>query len=330
MNRQMPHIIPAICAIALFLGFLIGLNLYAKSMEYRYVNVLAPWLVPQTKTGIALQRAAFQKRDLLVVYGSSEMRAPDTDYRAFLFFKSYPTGFMVMDIAKGGTTSLISAQSLAAVGSGLNGKKVVISFTPAMFLEPKANTIYYAGNFSHLHADELVFSLSLSMRLKQLLARRMLDYPATLERTPLLKYELDNLSSGSPLNRLMYYAAWPLGELEVTALELQDHAAVLEFLWSHSEEVRVNPVHQPAVIDWAKEINNARQEQIAHSMNNSLGIETDRWGNYERLLSRPRQPGSMDKEFIYNFRRSIEWTDFDLMLQVLKELGQSPYFWAGL
>jgi D-alanine transfer protein len=323
MNRQTPHLIPAIIAIALFLGFLVGFNFYAKSMEDRYVRALAPWHVPQANVGTALQCAAFQKSDLLVIYGSSEMRIPDTDYRADVFFKTYPTGFAVMDIAEGGVTSLIFAQSLAAIGPDLNEKKVVISFTPAMFLEPEASTDYYAGNFSHLHADELVFSPRLSMGLKRSLAKRMLNYSTTLDRRPLLKYELDNLGNNLLFYRLMYYAAWPLGELEIAALKLQDHAAVLDSLQSYSE-IKVNPVRQPATIDWAKEINNARHEQINHSMNNSFGVEEDRWAKYKEILSRPREPGSRDDYFINSLRSSAEWTDFSLMLRVLKELGAKP------
>jgi D-alanine transfer protein len=227
-----------------------------------------------------------------------------------------------MDTARAGVTSLNIAQSLATIGPDLSGKKIVISFTPSMFESPGVGVLAYSDNFSPLHAEELVFSPTLSIKLKQLIADRMLAYPTTLEQAPLLRFELGNLAHGSPLFLAMYYAAWPLGELETTALQLQDHAAVLDYLGLHKNLPL--PVRRASSIGWAQEVKAAQVEQISVSANNPYGVDAEHWPYYEKMFDRDPRPGSLDWKFINALHDSAEWTDFDLMLQVLKELGAKP------
>lgn len=322
MNRQTPHLVPAFGAIALLICFLVGFNYFSAEMEKYFVPAVAPKLPYLANAGLALQLAAFQNPDMLVVYGSSEMHNPKSSYRAIEFFQTYPTGFAVMDIARGGVTSLNMAQNLAALGPTLNGKKVVISFTPSMFLQPEVAALSYDDNFSPLHAEGFVFNLSLSVRLKQWIAERMLAYPETLDKTPLLKFEMENLVNNSPFSLAMYYAAWPLGEMETTALQLEDHATALGYFWSRGK--LPEPVRRAATINWAKETETAQAAEIAFSSSNSYGVDPNHWPYYEEILSHDTPPGSRDWRFLNRLRNSVEWTDFDLMLQVLKELGAKP------
>jgi D-alanine transfer protein len=323
MNRQMPHLLPAFGAVLLAVGFLAGFSLFAQNTEDHYVHDLVTRLAMEKNTGIALQNAAFRQPDLLVVYGSSEMRdPPNTRYRATEFFKSYPTGFTVMDIARPGITSLIIAQNLAADGADLNGKKVVVSFTPSMFEFSEVGLTDYMSNFSQLHADELVFDAPLSTQLKSAIAKRMLAYPVTLEHAPLLRFALHELAVDTPISLAMVRAIWPLGEMEIAALKLEDHASLLNYLWTRKYIPR--PVRQPAAIDWAKEVENAQTDQLAHTPSNSFGMDFSRWRAYEHLFNLKVRPGSQDKEFLDKLQQSTEWTDFELMLQVLRELGAKP------
>jgi len=156
MNPKAPHLVPAACAIALVIGLLFGFNNYAQITEYRSIHALALELPPQTNLGIALQRAAFQYPDLLIVYGSSEMSDPAPKYGAVEFFQSHAAGFTVVDVANPGVTSLFIALNLAADGTDLGGKPVVISFTPSMFEYPEVGNLPYSNNFSQLHAEEFV------------------------------------------------------------------------------------------------------------------------------------------------------------------------------
>ena len=146
------------------------------------VNTLAPRGLKQGFIGSVLQEAAFGQSDLLPVYGTSEIYNEIDENSANQFFQTYPTGFTVFEVASGGVASLEIAQNLAALGPVLKGKKVVISFTPSMFTIPEVDLKAYAGDFSRLHANEMVFSPFISFGLKQRTAARMLDYPDTFGR----------------------------------------------------------------------------------------------------------------------------------------------------
>jgi D-alanine transfer protein len=75
-----------------------------KFLERRYIHALAPLSFAHKNQGIALQKLAFRQPDLLPIYGSSELIKPSSK-KAAEFFRSYPTGFTVFPVGKGGATS---------------------------------------------------------------------------------------------------------------------------------------------------------------------------------------------------------------------------------
>ncbi len=320
--KQRIHLDAAIIAFIIVILALIGFDMYARSLEQRYVNALAPLDLTQTINGIAVQRAALYQSDLLPVYGSSEITMIDTQYEAEKFFATYPTSFTVFQVANLGAASLTMAQDLAALGPDLRGKKIVISFSPATFTMSELPQDYYAGNFSPLHAYEMIFSPYLSSALKSDAAKRMLDFPATLQNDSFLDFAIIQLTSTSRANRTLYDLSWPLGELQIMTMRLQDHANVISYLYSHP----VNPDVQkiPQKIDWSADFSAALAEQKQHTLNNPLGIEDDRWWFYQHVLTNPVPAGSEDTRFINRVEHHLEWTDLDILLHVLQELGAQP------
>jgi len=320
--RSTPHLYSGIISLVIFIAAGIGFDVHARSLEQRTVNALAPLDLDQTINGIALQRAALYQSDLLPVYGSSEITMIDTPYDAEQFFATYPTGFTVFDVANLGAASLSMAQDLAALGPDLRGKKIVISFSPATFTMSKLPPDYYAGNFSSLHAYEMIFSPYLSTALKIEAAKRMLAFPDTLKDDPFLHFAMLQMTRTSRANRIFYYLAWPLGEAEILTMRLQDHAEVLSYLWSHPVNVNIKKI--PQKIDWSAAFASALDEQKQHTLSNSLGIEDDRWWWYQHVVTDPIPAGSEDKNFINRVEGHPEWTDLNILLRVLQELGAQP------
>jgi len=320
--KQRIHLDAAIIAFIIVIMALIGFDIYARSLEQRYVNALAPLDLTQTINGIAVQRAALYQSDLLPVYGSSEITMIDTQYEAEKFFATYPTGFTVFQVANLGAASLTMAQDLAALGPDLRGKKIVISFSPATFTMSELPQEYYAGNFSPLHAYEMIFSPYLSSALKSDAAKRMLDFPVTLQNDSFLDFAIIQLTSTSRANRILYDLSWPLGELQIMTMRLEDHANVISYLYLHP----VNPDVQkiPQKVDWSADFSAALAEQKQHTLNNPLGIEDDRWWFYQHVLTNPAPAGSEDTRFISRVEHHLEWTDLDILLHVLQELGAQP------
>lgn len=297
---------------------------YAHSVEQKYIHALANLRIPQSDLGCALQQIALEQPDLLMIYGSSEMLGGSSPYVAPLFFQNYPTGFNIYTVARPGDTSLDIAEDLAAIGPELRGKKIVFSFTPTMFNEEAVSPAAYAGNFSLLHAEALIFNLSLSYSTKQLAAQRMNEYPHTLNADPILQFAVQQLicpcSYGSPL----YVLTIPLGQINTWIIRLQDHWEVLNYIWRHPQ---LNPTvtRKPAQINWASEIRQSIRVDKTYSTNNPYGIENSAWTTtYSKILAQRRKFGSNNTQFIWNLDHSTEWTDFELALQVLTELRAKP------
>jgi D-alanine transfer protein len=321
MKRQ--HLVSVLFALLLVAGALAGGLVYARQQEARYIHVMATQVIDQMTIGEAWQRAAFQQPDLLVIYGSSELLKETGPYQALKFFHTYPTGFDTVEIARGGINSLNLAQDLAAVGPDLRGKKVVISFTPTMFITTMTGEGSYDGNFSQIHADEFIFNTQLNWELKQTAAKRMVQYPKTLLKDPILQFALERLIKGTALDRFMYYVDLPLGKLEIEVERLQDHWEVLNYIWTHPH---MNPImpHQPASIDWKDLAVKAEEAYKQESNNNSYGIINHIWTDKLSAIVARGSTKSSEKTFLRDMQISQEWVDLDILIKTLVELGAEP------
>jgi D-alanine transfer protein len=227
-------------------------------------------------------------------------------------------------VAEGGAASLDIAQDLAAIGPELRGKKVVFSFTPSMFEVDEVTPPAYAADFSFLHADAMIFSSSLSLKTKQIAAGRMNDYPDTLNDDPILQFAVQQLACKCWYGSYLYDLTWPLGQADIWIIRLQDHWEVLNYVWRHPN-LNSQVIRKPEQIDWSKQIAQAVIIQRTHSDNNPYRIENDIWKEiFAKKLALPKEPGSADLGFIQILNDTKEWTDFDLVLQVLKEMGAQP------
>jgi D-alanine transfer protein len=301
------HIAAASIALGIVAFLSLALVIAGDHLERRYVHVLAPTLFPEKNQGIALQRIAFGQSDLLPFYGSSEIVKPAPN-KAADFFRIYPTGFNVFTVGKAGATSLILLQKLSAMGSDLRGKKVVISISPTWFFHQNIPATYYDGNFSLLQAGELIYSRHLSFDLKRDVARRMLEYPKTVEKSVLLAFTLRQLASDSPMNRLMYYGTVPFGLLENGILRMQDHCEMLYYICKEWWQLRAHVRHVPQTIDWNRLFADAAAQVRAHN-------DSD---------PEPIGPENGAELFVTGEQNSQEWVDFELLLRGLNELGARP------
>jgi D-alanine transfer protein len=319
-----PHHLAAVCfALLLVAGMFSGGLIYANRQESRYIHTMASQITDEMTIGEAWQRAAFHQPDLLVIYGSSELLYKPGPYQALKFFHTYPTGFDTVEIARPAINSLNLAQDLAAIGPDLRGKKVVISFTPTMFISAMAGPVGYDENFSQIHADELIFSTLLSWDLKQAAARRMLQYPKSLKKDPLLQFALERLAGGSLIDQILYDAEFPLGMLETGCLRLQDHWDVLTYIWGHPQ-MKTRVPRTPSQVNWSKLAAQAEKQYQQQSDNNPYGIANNVWTEkLSAVVVKGRSKG-YDDTIVNNLQTSAEWGDFEILLSTLKELGAQP------
>ena len=290
------------------------------ALERRYAHALAPRQFHQKDRGTALQRAAFTQADLLPVYGSSELQTLEDPYHASNLFMAYPTGFTVFPVGDIGSTTLIMVQSLAAIGDGARGRKVVFSLSPYWYYQVKDYSQEYAGNFSALQAGELMFGPRLSLDLKARIARRMLRYPATLAPRPILRLAAGALAEGTPGGRMLYAMVWPLGALQNLVLRLQDHRETVAYL--RQQRLDDSPARRPAPIDWTAVLARAQSDFASHNGNNPFGFDNH---YFTKKFKRARAKNTLsDSSFRVGLSRSEEWTDLDLLLRVARELKARP------
>jgi D-alanine transfer protein len=292
-----------LCALATVL-------LCAKAEE-RYIHKFAGELSDLKLQGVALQKAAFTQSDLLVLYGSSELGSdPRVPNKAIDFFETYPTGFRVFEVGKPGTTMLAIMQRLVAIGRYLKGSKVAFSISPTYFLRETVDASYYVGNFSPLAAAELAFSRHISPELKRDAAKRILEYPETLEGNWILETALRRLAGDTKLDRMLYDALWPLGRFENAVGRAQDHIEAGLRIAADTQEEKVGR-RSFVQLNW-KEI----------FRKTSVKVKTVKPPVPPRLAKRPK--GSSDTSFLKSLKEADEWDDFELVLRTLKEMDARP------
>jgi len=316
------HVLAAVLAGCLLGGGLTGAAWYVRMLESRSIHALAPMMFALKNQGTELQAEAFRHADLLVVYGSSELEQPNR-YHASNLFHDYPTGFTVFPVGRGATTSLVMLQDLAAVGSELQGKKVVISVSPPWFQLHDRTPNFYAANHSALHLSALVFSTDLSFETKQAAMRQLMQSPTLFASDPLVDFSAHRLVEDGPLSRAQYLVTLPLGKLKHAAMEVQDRWATYAFL-----QASPNPdggVPPPATdINWPSLIQTADAEQQNQASNNEFGFDNAVWvEKYARLVAERHQQFS-DSGFVDNLQHTAEFTDLDILLRGLSELGAQP------
>jgi D-alanine transfer protein len=232
--------------------------------------------------------------------------------KAALFFRRYPTDFEVCPVGKAGSTSLILLQKFAAVGSAMRGRKVAISISPSWFFSAEPHVRYYEGNFSVLQADELVFGSELSPELKRAATLRVLDYPQTTRRSALLDFAARHLVGNSLADRALYLAALPLGRLETALLRAQDDFQTVLFIHAQ-HRLRAEPHRRPQALDWDAMLARAsRQDAEPESPPDDDEIDA----RAERKLGTVL--------FLKILAEAREWTDLELLLRELRELGAEP------
>jgi len=280
------------------------------------VHALAPRILAQKYVGRALVSEALAQPDLVVVYGSSELMDVDEPFHANTLFRAHPAGFEPFLVGRDGTTSLNFLQQVASVGPELRGRRVVLSYTPGMFLRDLINPDFYAGSFSPLHAYALAFSTELSPELKRAAAVQMLKYPDTLVDDPLLRFSLERLAGDSALDRALYDLTMPLAVTRGLALHLQDRLSTLSYI--ARDQPRASEVGDASPIDWETLHVEAERAARDASTTNPFGVVDTFWERERDNLLGARWD---DDSFLEQLDRANTWTDLDLTLQVLRQYG---------
>jgi D-alanine transfer protein len=317
-------------ALCIIMIVIIVFSWYASAYESRSIPKLYGRDFNQKSLGSAIQTEAFKREDILPVYGGSELMATGNSLRPDVFFSNHWGGFHVFLTAMPGSNALIFLQNIAALGTSIRGKRLVISITPSPVFGSNFPSEYYSGNFSRLHVFRFILSDAISFDLKRDAARRMLEYPQTLRGDELLDIALNSLADESPWHRVLYYLILPLARLETSVLSLQDHWRTIEYLRQGVADSDA-PLKQPADIEWSSLSEQAEQESRRAAVLNPFGFDDDFWRSEMELWESlgKRRVDWDERTFLDHLKQSTEWTDLDLLLRGLDELGAEPLILAA-
>ena len=305
----MPYLFAAVIACGLVVAVLFGTRMVAVHREHATVLSTAPELFPLKNQGLAFQRAAACAPNVLPLYASSELTALRVPERANIFFRTAPTGFQVSPVGAGGMAPLNILQKVGALGSDLRGKRLAISLSPGLTTNPGCKS--YDGNFSLMAASEMVFGTVLGFELKQQIASRMLECPSNLQKSPLLEFAVRLLASGRWFDRVVFYALWPIGKVQNTVLEMQDHFAALGHIL---HKVKPAPRGHLEIIDWPELI----------SKGSALKPTDEDKTEKPSSLHQQIAPGSRDAAFRIRMDTAPGWTDLELLLRTLASVHARP------
>ena len=284
---------------------------WAVRLERRNAASMASDASYQRDQGVALARAVLARPEILLLYGSSELEM-DIPNRSSEFFRDAPDGFTVCPVGRRGASPLLLLEKVAAAGRAPASGKAVVLISPVWFLSRGATLSTYAGNFSALHGMELIFKAPISPGLRRDIARRMLDYPQTLTTTPILEQGVRAAARiDTAAGRTSYSLLRPLGLMETTVMEMQDHfESVREILRTPQVPSVPAPQSVRAALDWDRLIATANaQAPPLH--------EVDPPDQRAKLLATTwRGIGDMPA--------SSEWRDLELLLRTFGELHVQP------
>jgi D-alanine transfer protein len=338
--RRPVGILAAMLALTLTIVIARAGQLFAIRLASQNLQAVSPYDLPIKSLSLTFQRAALANNQVLVMYGSSELYCCERTYPSPLFFGSEPDGFVPFAVGRPGTGDLAFTQMLAAVADELRGRKIVVTASPQwFFFDVGIPDDEYVGNFSPEIADVFTFDSPLSLDLREAVARRMLDYPATLESRPILRHALEDLANPTSLNLLAYGALRPAGRIEAWVQQIRDAYETIKFIQTHAD-LRANTSMKTNQFDWINLLTQATDLAASQSTTNPFGIRDDGF-SYELSLDPPLVHAAMkyfcagqtnrhNEMFPYDIAweqrmlSSREWIDLNLAYRTLRELGSEP------
>lgn len=319
-----PHLLSAVAAIVLaVLAIVIG-DAYAQSIEQQDVHALATQWWNIRPYGLTVNQAAMQQSDLLPVYGASELSLPHGPFAPITFFSTAPTGFQMFPIGGIAHELFNTIIDMAAQGSALRGKPLIISITSGDFIHDRANSRAVAHFYSPVFANEMIFNSPISFDLKAQIARLTLQYTGalTLTNDPVLNFALNHLAGTSPIDPLLYDASVPIGKLQTLLGRLQSDWAMLDKINRDPNLKRVVPP-QPRSINWPQLVATAELTQAQKSSDNPFGVPNVYWNQNEHAIIKTENKFT-DQSFAKALQSSQQWQYLALVLDVARQLGAKP------
>lgn len=323
--KRAPHVTAlAVVSVLMSLGLAVA-TFYVRVLTRHAIHHFANAQSDSKILGVTIIREALRHPDVLVDFGSSEMiRGQGRPFYGPAFFAKAPSGFVLFPVADLGATPLAELLRVAAAGPVVRGKRLIVSFTPQVFIGKGHDRFdeAYRGNFSPLQATVLAFSNDLSPALAGDLASQLLKHAATLRHELLLRVALSARARDNGFGKAMYLALYPLGMMQEGFYRIADDVLVWRALSDRKDKNR-SPRTTIEPPNWSVLADSADRFTRAHASSNQWGIEDKFFAQQGGYFV--KQKGTKDStEWLANLNEGYGWPELDLLLRLLKERGAKP------
>jgi len=309
---------PLILAVILFLVFLFIPNAWIGDLiSNKKVAKDATSLSPLMFQGDYIQSRMLADKKYFPIYGSSELSRFDP-FHPSNYFEANQEGFTPFLYGRGGTQSLVQFMNFAAHSNQLKGKKLVFIISPQWFHKKGIDNVHFDPNYSMLQAYDLAFNHSIDPRLKRKAIHRLLKFDV-VKRDYMLtsvfrseigrhgKFRLDN-----EIIRPFAYMNWKLLQKKDLYFSLyggynhkryKDPKIVKGKSWGELEQI---------ASQYGKQRAKGNPYDVSYSFYKKKIIPTAaKMKNYNRHAT---------------YAKSVEYNDFQMVLDLLKEKGAKPIF----
>lgn len=266
--------------------------------------------------GLVLQKFFLDMKNIISVYGSSELNIQEEEYFYPVdFFYENNCNLNVNMVGQGHCQSIIHAINFAALGSELKEKKIVFVISYDWFVTPM-NTTYFTKVFSTLQFYSLIFNSSIREDIKISIISRVYELCGEEERWKEIKNICYKYLNKENVTNDQYYVNKYLQLLKEDEYTAKEN---IEFLKSYNLN---NTKDYLNGISWDNEIEKAHKVAKI-SCNNVLNIDNNYFNTY---IKDKLEITLKDVYKNYSLNGSKEYNDLVLLLEICKDVGVKPLF----
>ncbi|MFL0505849.1 D-alanyl-lipoteichoic acid biosynthesis protein DltD [Ureibacillus sp. 179-F W5.1 NHS] len=304
---------PIILALVLFAGVVfVPVSWLVNIIPADRLEESAISLEPNMFQGTYLQSEMLKNSKYVPIYGSSEMSRWDP-FHPSNYFETNEAAFTPYLIGKGGMTSIIHDLNFATHADQLENKQMVIIVSPQWFVKHGTDEQHFAPNYSSLQAYQLPFNKDVDEQVKRKLMERLMTYNA-IKNDPIL-YKLYDAYLND--KKAMFNTLSVPAKAYISMLEKKD----LYFTLLKDKPTNRHQSDQVKDKTWEELRALADAYGEKRTQHSEFYID-DKVYNHKKHYIKSMEGKNKD----HSYAESLEYDDFQLMLDILKEAGAKPLF----
>ncbi|MEK5052860.1 D-alanyl-lipoteichoic acid biosynthesis protein DltD [Niallia sp. FSL K6-0212] len=304
---------PIILALVLFAGVVfIPTSWLAKLVPADRLEESAISLEPSMFQGTYLQNEMLKSSTYVPIYGSSELSRWDP-FHPSNYFEMNSAPFTPYLIGKGGMTSIIHDLNFATHAAQLKNKQMVIIVSPQWFVKHGTDEQHFAPNYSSLQAYQLPFNKDVDEQVKRKLMERLMSYNAVKNDTVLYQLYDAYLNDKKTMFKMLSVPA-------------KGYISILKKKDLYFTLLKDKPTnrHQSAEVKdktWEELRAQADAYGKKRTQHSKFYIDDKVYKHKNDYMKSMK-----GKNKGHSYAESLEYDDFQLMLDILKKAEAEPLF----